>query len=312
MPPCRRFRSGEQLTRTSESAVAETRRPASSSDLGGSPAGHAAAEAGDAALLSLLNVEVLYADVILALKGVSLQVAPGGCVALLGANGAGKSTTLKAISGVIDSDDGRVSAGSVAFEGRAIRGHDTASIVRNGLVHVMEGRRVLPHMTVEQNLIIGGHLFPSVAQMRRALDGVYQAIPRLADLRTRTSGYLSGGEQQMLVIGRAIMAEPKLMLIDEPSLGLAPRMVEEVFAVLHRLRTQGLALLIVEQNTRVALEIADYGYVMEGGRIVLEGRADDLRANEDVREFYLGLDREGGRKSFREVKHYRRRKRWLG
>lgn len=266
----------------------------------------------DAALLSLLNVEVLYADVILALKGVSMQVAPGGCVALLGANGAGKSTTLKAISGVIDSDDGRVSGGSIAFGGRAIRGHDTASIVRSGLVHVMEGRRVLPHMTVEQNLIIGGHMFGSTAQMRLALDGVYQAIPRLADLRTRTAGYLSGGEQQMLVIGRAIMAEPKLMLIDEPSLGLAPRMTEEVFAVLHRLRAQGLALLIVEQNTRVALEIADYGYVMESGRIVLEGRADELRANEDVREFYLGLDREGGRKSFREVKHYRRRKRWLG
>jgi branched-chain amino acid transport system ATP-binding protein len=148
--------------------------------------------------------------------------------------------------------------------------------------------------------------------MRRALDGVYQAIPRLADLRTRTAGYLSGGEQQMLVIGRAIMAEPKLMLIDEPSLGLAPRMIEEVFAVLHRLRAQGLALLIVEQNTRVALEIADYGYVMESGRIVLEGAAEELRANEDVREFYLGLDREGGRKSFRDVKHYRRRKRWLG
>ncbi|MBI5257635.1 MAG: ABC transporter ATP-binding protein [Burkholderiales bacterium] len=305
MPPCPRSRSGEPVADVSESAVAESRRREPGS-------GHAKAEGSDAALLSLLNVEVLYADVILALKGVSLQIAPGGCVALLGANGAGKSTTLKAISGVIDSDDGRVSGGSIGFDGRAIRGHDTASIVRSGLVHVMEGRRVLPHMTVEQNLIIGGHMFSSAAQMRRALDGVYQAIPRLTDLRTRTAGYLSGGEQQMLVIGRAIMAKPKLMLIDEPSLGLAPRMTEEVFAVLHRLRAQGLALLIVEQNTRVALEIADYGYVMEGGRIVLEGRADELRANEDVREFYLGLDREGGRKSFREVKHYRRRKRWLG
>lgn len=293
------------MVAVSESAVSETRRREPLS-------GPAKVDGSDATLLSLLNVEVLYADVILALKGVSMQVAPGGCVALLGANGAGKSTTLKAISGVIDSDDGRVSGGSIAFGGRAIRGHDTASIVRSGLVHVMEGRRVLPHMTVEQNLIIGGHMFGSTAQMRLALDGVYQAIPRLADLRTRTAGYLSGGEQQMLVIGRAIMAEPKLMLIDEPSLGLAPRMTEEVFAVLHRLRAQGLALLIVEQNTRVALEIADYGYVMESGRIVLEGRADELRANEDVREFYLGLDREGGRKSFRDVKHYRRRKRWLG
>jgi branched-chain amino acid transport system ATP-binding protein len=268
--------------------------------------------AADGALLALVNVEVLYADVILALKGVSLRVAPGGCVALLGANGAGKSTTLKAISGVIDSDDGRVSAGSIVFDGRPIRGHDTANIVRAGLVHVMEGRRVLPHMTVDQNLIIGGHMFRSTAAMRRALDGVYQSIPRLAELRERTAGYLSGGEQQMLVIGRAIMAEPRLMLIDEPSLGLAPRMTEEVFAVLHRLRAQGLALFIVEQNTRVALDIADYGYVMEGGRIVLEGGAAELRANEDVREFYLGLDRKGERKSFRDVKHYRRRKRWLG
>lgn len=263
-------------------------------------------------LLALANVEVLYAEVILALKGVSLSVPRAGCVALLGANGAGKSTTLKAISGIIDAEDGRVSAGGIIFDGRSIRGHDTAGVVRAGLVHVMEGRRVLPHMTVAQNLIIGGHMFPSTVAMRRALDAVYQAIPRLSELRTRTAGYLSGGEQQLLVIGRAIMAEPKLMLIDEPSLGLAPRMVEEVFAVLHRLREQGLALLIVEQNTRVALALADYGYVMEGGRIVLEGQADELRANEDVREFYLGLDREGGRKSFRDIKHYRRRKRWLG
>jgi|JRYF01.1.fsa_nt_gb branched-chain amino acid transport system ATP-binding protein len=289
----------------SESAVVEALRQ---------QAGGADATAGapPGPLLALTNVEVLYAEVILALKGVSMQVAPGGCVALLGANGAGKSTTLKAISGVIASDDGRVSAGAINFDGRSIRGQDTAGVVRAGLIHVMEGRRVLPHMTVEQNLVIGGHMFGSSAAMRRALDAVFAAIPRLADLRARTAGYLSGGEQQMLVIGRAIMAEPRLMLIDEPSLGLAPRMIEEVFAVLHRLRAQGLALLIVEQNTRVALDIADYGYVMEGGRIVLEGDAAELRSNEDVREFYLGLDREGERKSFRDVKHYRRRKRWLG
>lgn len=271
-----------------------------------------AGAAAPAALLALTNVEVLYSEVILALKGVSLQIPAGGCVALLGANGAGKSTTLKAISGVIDSEDGRVSGGAITFEGRPIHGLDPATVVRSGLVHVMEGRRVLQHMTVEQNLIIGGHMFPSTSAMRQALERVYEAIPRLADLRKRTSGYLSGGEQQMLVIGRAIMAQPKLMLIDEPSLGLAPRMVEEVFAVLHRLRSQGLALLIVEQNTRVALEIADYGYVMESGRIVLEGQAQELRDNEDVREFYLGLDREGARKSFRDIKHYKRRKRWLG
>ena len=271
-----------------------------------------AGAAAPAALLALANVEVLYSEVILALKGVSLQIPAGGCVALLGANGAGKSTTLKAISGVIDSEDGRVSGGAITFEGRPIHGLDPATVVRSGLVHVMEGRRVLQHMTVEQNLIIGGHMFPSASAMRQALERVYEAIPRLADLRKRTSGYLSGGEQQMLVIGRAIMAQPKLMLIDEPSLGLAPRMTEEVFAVLHKLRTQGLALLIVEQNTRVALEIADYGYVMESGRIVLEGQAQELRDNEDVREFYLGLDREGARKSFRDIKHYKRRKRWLG
>jgi len=263
------------------------------------------------ALLELANIEASYGPV-QALRGVTLNVPKGKIVTVLGANGAGKSTTLKAISGVIDSEDGRVSGGSITFEGQPIRGRDSAAVVRAGLVHVMEGRRVLPHMTVEQNLIIGGHMFKAAAAMRQALAAVYQAIPRLADLRKRVAGYLSGGEQQMLVIGRAIMAEPRLMLIDEPSLGLAPRMVEEVFAVLHRLREQGLALLIVEQNTRVALEIADYGYVMESGRIVLEGGAEELRANEDVREFYLGLDREGGRKSFRDVKHYRRRKRWLG
>ena len=247
-----------------------------------------------------------------AVRNLSLDVPPGKSLALVGFNGAGKSTTLKAISGVIDSEDGRVSGGSITFDGRPIQGHDPATVVRGGLVHVMEGRRVLQHMTVEQNLIIGGHMFPSAQAMRQAMDSVYEAIPRLAELRKRTAGYLSGGEQQMLVIGRAIMAEPKLMLIDEPSLGLAPRMVEEVFSVLRHLREQGLSLLIVEQNTRVALEIADYGYVMESGRIVLEGQAQELRDNEDVREFYLGLDREGVRKSFREVKHYKRRKRWLG
>jgi len=282
-----------------------------STTLAGAPDQGAASHA-PPAVLTLSNVEVLYAEVILALKGVSMQIPEGGCVALLGANGAGKSTTLKAISGVIDSEDGRVSGGAITFDGRPIQGHDPATVVRSGLVHVMEGRRVLQHMTVEQNLIIGGHMFPSTQAMRRAMDSVYQAIPRLAELRKRTAGYLSGGEQQMLVIGRAIMAEPKLMLIDEPSLGLAPRMVEDVFAVLHHLREQGLSLLIVEQNTRVVLEIADYGYVMESGRIVLEGQAQALRENEDVREFYLGLDREGERKSFREVKHYKRRKRWLG
>jgi len=183
--------------------------------------------------------------------------------------------------------------------------------VRGGLVHVMEGRRVLPHMTVEQNLIIGGHMFKSAAAMRQALSAVYQAIPRLADLRKRVAGYLSGGEQQMLVIGRALMANPTLVMIDEPSLGLAPMMVEEIYANLARLKADGLTLLIVEQNAGAALSVADHCYVMETGRIVLDGSAKEMAENEDVREFYLGLDSGGEKKSFRNIKHYRRRKRWL-
>ena len=245
-------------------------------------------------MLELNNVEVLYSDVILAVKGISAKVPDASCVTLLGANGAGKSTTLKAISNLIKTEDGRVSAGRIDFGGQAITGHEPSGIVRQGIVHVMEGRKVLRHMSVEQNLVVGGH------------------ISRLAALRHRTAGYLSGGEQQLLVIGRALMARPKLVMIDEPSLGLAPLMVDEVYGLLASLKASGLTLLIVEQNTRVALELADYGYVMESGRVVLEGPADDLKNNEDVREFYLGLTLEGERKSYRDMKHYRRRKRWLG
>lgn len=263
------------------------------------------------ALLALNNVEIVYSDVILAVKGISLQVPRGACVALLGANGAGKSTTLKGISELILSEDGRVSSGQIVFDGVEIQGLPPEKIVHMGLVHVMEGRQVLKHMTVEQNLVVGGHMF-SRAESRERMDRAYAYIPRLADLRQRTAGYLSGGEQQMLVIARAMMAAPKLLMIDEPSLGLAPLMVEEVYDVLRRLRESGLTLLIVEQNTKVALELADHGYVMENGRIVLEGRAADLRANDDVREFYLGLSDSGQRRSYREIKHYRRRKRWLG
>jgi branched-chain amino acid transport system ATP-binding protein len=263
-------------------------------------------------MLELSNVEVIYSDVILAVKGVTLAVPKGSCVTLLGGNGAGKSTTLKAISNVLMTEDGKVTSGTISFEGARIEGGDPARIVRNGIVHVMEGRRVLSHLTVEQNLIAGGHMEPSVQAMRRRLDGVYDRIKRLALLKSRTTGYLSGGEQQMVVIGRALMANPKLIMIDEPSLGLAPMMVDEVFGVLRSLKDDGLTLLIVEQNTRVALDLADFGYVMEDGRIVLEGKAADLRANEDIREFYLGLNLEGERKSYRNIKHYRRRKRWLG
>lgn len=269
------------------------------------------APAAELSMLELSNVEVLYSDVILAVKGITLSVPKGSCVTLLGGNGAGKSTTLKSISNVLMTEDGKVTSGAISFEGARIEGGDPARIVRNGIVHVMEGRRVLRHLTVEQNLIAGGHMEPSTQAMRR-LDGVYDRIKRLASLKSRTTGYLSGGEQQMVVIGRALMANPKLIMIDEPSLGLAPMMVEEVFGVLRSLKDDGLTLLIVEQNTRVALDLADFGYVMEDGRIVLEGNAADLRANEDIREFYLGLNLEGERKSYRNIKHYRRRKRWLG
>lgn len=262
-------------------------------------------------MLQLNNIEVIYSDVILVLKGVNLKIAEGGCAALLGANGAGKSTTLKAVSGLLRSEDGEVTGGSIEFHDERIDTLRSEEVVTRGLVHVMEGRRVLEHMTVEQNLMAGGHM-NSLGDVRQDLQRVYDFIPQLSDLRKRTAGYLSGGEQQMLVIGRALMARPRLMMIDEPSLGLAPKLVDDVFRLLHRLREEGIALLIVEQNALAALELADHGYVMDDGRIVLEGTAEELRANEDVREFYLGLNLSGERKSFRDVKHYRRRKRWLG
>lgn len=263
-------------------------------------------------LLAIENLEVLYAKVILALKGVNLRVEEGRCTVLLGPNGAGKSTTLKAISGVLSIDDGAVSAGSIHFAGKPITGLSALETVARGLIHVVEARKVLRHLSVEQNLVIGGHLLPGMASVREQLERVYATIPRLAELRARTSGYLSGGEQQQLLIGRALMGKPKLMLIDEPSLGLAPLMIEEIFTLLAKLKTQGMSLLIVEQNAQAALGLADHGYVMEGGRVVLEAPAEQLRANEDIREFYLGVSGGGERKNYRATKHYRRRKRWLG
>jgi branched-chain amino acid transport system ATP-binding protein len=263
-------------------------------------------------LLAVENLEVLYAKVILALKGVNLRVEQGRCTVLLGPNGAGKSTMLKAISGILSIDDGAVSAGSVRFEGQPITGLPALDTVGKGLIHVVEGRKVLRHLSVEQNLVIGGHLLDRVGTVRDRLAFVYETIPRLAQLRERTSGYLSGGEQQQLLIGRAMMSAPKLMMIDEPSLGLAPKMIEEIFQLLASLKSSGLSLLIVEQNAQAALSLADHGYVMEGGRVVLEAPAEQLRANEDIREFYLGVGSAGERKSYREIKHYRRRKRWLG
>ena len=265
-----------------------------------------------AEMLRVENLEVLYSKVILALKGVNLRVEEGRCTVLLGPNGAGKSTTLKAISGILSIDDGAVSAGSIHFQGRPITGKPASQTVASGIIHVVEGRKVLRHFTVEQNLIVGGHLLPGAAHVHQRLAFVYETIPMLAALRQRTAGYLSGGEQQQLLIGRALMGEPQLMLVDEPSLGLAPKMIEEIFGLLSTLKAKGLSLLIVEQNARAALGLADYGYVMEDGRIVLDGPAEQLRANEDIREFYLGVSAAGERKSYRDIKHYRRRKRWLG
>jgi len=263
-------------------------------------------------LLALANVEVSYNGIILGVRGITLDLPERSCVVLLGANGAGKSTTLKAISGLVAGEDGRVSAGTISLAGTRIDGMPPERVVGLGVVHVVEGRRVLQHMTVEQNLLVGGHRIPGAAERQRRLAEIYERVPRLPVLRARTAGLLSGGEQQLLVIGRALMGRPRLLLIDEPSLGLAPLMVEEIFALLRSLRDGGQSLLLVEQNARAALDIADAGYVMETGRIVLAGSAAELAANEDIREFYLGLSADGMRKNYAGIKHYRRRKRWLG
>lgn len=263
-------------------------------------------------LIALNNVEVIYADVILSLKGITLQVAPGGCTVLLGPNGAGKSTTLKTISGMLEVEEGRVASGNVQMLGRNITGMSAEKMVADGIVHVVEGRKVLRHMTVEQNLVVGGHQLTRMADVKHGLERIYALIPRLAELRGRTAGYLSGGEQQLLLIGRAMMARPRLLMIDEPSLGLAPMMVSEIFKLLAKLREEGVSLLIVEQHAQAALDIADHGYILESGRVVLDGTASELRSNEDIQEFYLGKQASGERRNYREVKHYRRRKRWLG
>ncbi len=263
-------------------------------------------------LLSLNNVEVIYDDVILVLRGLSLAVPRGKIVALLGSNGAGKSTTLKAVSGLLPSEHGEVTDGSVFFEGRDITRMDAAERVKLGMSLCMEGRHVFEHLTVAENLVAGSYTQKADGAGSDLLVEVYDFFPVLADMRGRVAGYLSGGEQQMLAIGRALMARPALLMLDEPSLGLAPLLVEEIFGYIKRLNTErGLTVLLIEQNARRALEIADHGYIMEQGRIVLEGPAAELRENPDVKEFYLGLGEEGGRKSYRDVKHYRRRKRWL-
>jgi branched-chain amino acid transport system ATP-binding protein len=263
-------------------------------------------------MLQINNIEVCYMSVIQVLQGVSLEVGDGRIVALLGANGAGKTTTIKAVSGLLKTEEGEITDGSIEFDGRRIDRHDPEDIAAMGISQVMEGRRVLEHLSLEENLLVGAHLRKDRSGVRRDLELVFDYFPLLKDHRRRTSGYLSGGQQQMLVIGRALMARPKLMLLDEPSLGLAPLLVQEIYKIIRRISAeQNMAILLVEQNARAALGIADYGYVMENGKVVLSGSAEMLRDNEDVKEFYMGFSAVGSRKSYRDVKHYRRRKRWL-
>jgi len=263
-------------------------------------------------MLLLNNVEVIYLNAILVLKGVSLEVPSGKIIALLGANGAGKSTTLKAISGLLRTEEGEVTDGSIEFEGMRIDRSSPEDIVKKGIVQVMEGRRLFEHLTVEENLRVGASIRSNGGNLKRDLDMVYNYFPKLRDLRHKTSGFLSGGEQQMLVMARAMMAHPKLMLLDEPSLGLAPLLVEEIFSIVKRLNAEeSTSILMVEQNALASLQVSEYGYVMENGRIVLDGPASRLRDNEDIKEFYFGLSELGEKKSYKEVKHYRRRKRWL-
>jgi branched-chain amino acid transport system ATP-binding protein len=263
-------------------------------------------------MLSVNNIEVVYDNVVLVLKGVSLEVQAGTITTLLGANGAGKTTTLKAISGVLGTERGNITKGSITFGDKRIDGMRPFDVTRIGISQVFEGRRVFEHLTAEENLIAGGHVQREPRMVRRGIELVYTYFPLLKERRHQLSGYLSGGEQQMLAIGRALMSEPKLMLLDEPSLGLAPMLVEEIFGIVQRLvKQESLSVLLVEQNAAMAVSVAQHGYVMETGRIVLEGSVQKLRDNADIREFYLGLNEVGSRKSYRDVKHYKRRKRWL-
>ncbi len=263
-------------------------------------------------MLKLNNIEVTYLNVIRVLHGVSVNVEDGSIVALLGANGAGKSTTLKAISGLLHVEEGEVTDGSIEWNGVRIDKKRAEEIGKLGIIQALEGRRVFGHLSAEENLLVGAYHRGDRRSVRKELDMVYRYFPRLKELRHNTGGYLSGGEQQMLVIGRAMMSNPKLMLLDEPSLGLAPKLVEEIYRIIQLFNTDyKTSIFLVEQNVRIALSIASYGYVMENGRVVLDGSADFLKNNEDVKEFYMGLSAVGTKKSYRQVKHYRRRKRWL-
>ena len=262
-------------------------------------------------MLKLSNVEVKYADVILVLRGVSLEIGNGTIVSLLGSNGAGKTTTLKAISGLLHTELGKVTAGTIEYEGYRIDTLDPEQIAKLGIIQVMEGRKVLEHLTVEENLRLGGYI-RNCDNMKKELDMVYDYFPKLRSLRNFTSGYLSGGEQQMVVMGRAMMAHPRIMLLDEPSMGLAPLIVDEIFEIIKKFNSEEKSsILVVEQNARTALGVSEYAYVLENGRVVLDGSSSKLAENEDIKEFYLGLSKIGEKKSYRDVKHYKRRKRWL-
>ena len=263
-------------------------------------------------MLKLNNIEVKYLNVILVIRGVSLELPERSIIALLGANGAGKTTTLKAISGLLRTEEGKVTEGDIEFEGQQIQGMSPEDIARRGIIQVLEGGRSLEHLSVEENLLAGAAVIRKSSIIRSGLDMVYHYFPRLKELRKNTSGYISGGERQMLGIGRALMAHPKVLLLDEPSLGLAPTLVTEIFEIIKRINIEEkTAALLVEQNARAALDLAEYGYVMENGRVVLDGPAESLKDNEDIKEFYLGLSSVGEKRSYREVKHYKRRKRWL-
>ena len=269
-------------------------------------------EVDDAPLLDVNNIEVIYDHVILVLKGVSLQLPEGGIVALLGANGAGKSTTLKAISNLLGAERGDVTKGSIEYRGERVDSLTPSDLVKRGVIQVMEGRHCFEHLTVEENLLTGAYTrTDGRAAIRRDLEKVYSYFPRLQERRDGQAGYISGGEQQMTALGRALMARPSVILLDEPSMGLAPQLVEEIFEIVKQLNDQEeVSFLLAEQNTNMALRYASYGYILENGRVVMDGDAESLAQNEDVKEFYLGMSGEN-RRSFRDTKHYRRRKRWL-
>jgi branched-chain amino acid transport system ATP-binding protein len=263
-------------------------------------------------MLKITNIEIVYNDVILAVRGISLEVPQGGIVALLGSNGAGKSTTLKAISGVLDNEEGEIVDGKIEFKDILLNGKDSKQIVQLGIVQVPEGRRVFDELTADENLWVGAYHRKDSKKVKEDYQKVMAYFPFLMERRKQLAGYLSGGEQQMLVIGRAIMAHPELLMLDEPSLGLAPLIVENIFQIIQRINEEErTSILLVEQNANIALQVARYGYIMENGKVVLDGPNQKLAVNEDVKEFYLGLTNVGARRSYRDVKHYKRRKRWL-